>query len=233
MSYSVSTAFSNEQVKVEGSFPINLYVINVDQVGWTPLYYAEFTHNITGFAMTTAGVLSTSEVTYYGIPITSSEMKTTIEGDIPEVSISVPNVDRIIEAYIQNYDYLRNCAVYKITTFVKYLPSGTTYTYIGSTPDRNSCIIEAMYIDAVTSNDEVVTFSCKPKFAIHNIVLPRRRFTRECSWTYGDTSCSIDGATKITYPTCDYSLDNCRQRGNSSRFGGFPSIPKGGIWITT
>ena len=231
MSYDINATFSSEQVKIEGSYPINMYVLNASVTGWDPLYYAELNQDVVGFTMQDGGTLTSSEQTYTGIPISSDDIKTSLEGDIPELNITVPNVDRTIESYIQNYNYLRNCEVYKITIFARHLPSGSTYAHIGTTPDYNSCIIESMYVDSVTSNEESVTFTCKPKFNIANAVLPRRRFTIECSWTYNDTACSVDPTVYSTYTTCNYSLDDCRMRQNESRFGGFPAIPKGSIWV--
>ena len=70
------------------------------------------------------------------------------------------------------------------------------------------------------------------KFLIKNKILPGRTFSRECAWDYAASDCLVTNATLIaSYPTCDGSLDNCIERKNRSRFGGFVSIPSQGITI--
>lgn len=108
--------------------------------------------------------------------------------------------------------------------------------YLGITPDKNAFLKEKMYIDSVTSNEQAVTFNCKSKFNIKNIVVPKRAYYKECTWAiagdYLGSSCDPqETINTASYPTCDGTLDNCRKRHNSPRFGGFPSIPRRGIII--
>jgi len=108
--------------------------------------------------------------------------------------------------------------------------------YIGATPDHQSYLKEKYYIDSVNTNEKSVTFNCKSKFDIKKIQIPGRRFTGECQWAlkgkYLASECDYGGnINSASYPTCDGTLENCRERGNENRFGGFPSIPRGGITI--
>lgn len=108
--------------------------------------------------------------------------------------------------------------------------------YIGNTPDKNAFLKEKMYIDNVMSNEQAVVFNCKSKFNIKNVVLPKRAYYKECTWAimgnYLGSECDPqDTINTASYPTCDGTLDNCRERHNSARFGGFPSIPRRGIVI--
>lgn len=232
MSYSVTATFGTSQAKLEGEFPIDMYAINASPAGWEPLYYVNLNQDIYGYAVDSNKNITTSTVLYTALPIEKGSVKTTLDESIPILDISIPNTDRVIESYIQNYNYLRGQDVISITTFAKYLPSGSTADYIGETPDNYACLTEKLYVDGVSSSDEAVTFSCKSKFVIKNIVLPNRKYSRECSWTYGDSYCDPDGNVDYTtYPTCDYTLTQCRARDNDARFGGFPGIPKRGIYI--
>lgn len=236
MSYNVTASFSEEQAKLEGTFPINMYVINASQSGWDPYYYTNMNEDIYGFEMNASGELTATETVYTRGKIDIGELSTNTSGEIPEVTISIPNVNRSIESIIQSNNYLRGCDVHIITTFAKFLPSGSTYMHIGDTPDKNAVIKEKMYIDNTTSNELTVTFSCKPKFTLRNIVLPRRRFTKECYWAldgdYLGSECDPDrNINATTFPTCDGTLEQCKERGNESRFGGFVSIPSRAIFI--
>jgi len=231
MSYNVTASFSEEQAKLEGTFPINMYVINASQSGWNPYYYVDMNEDVYGYEMDASGNLTTTETVYTRGKIERGELSTNTSGEIPEVTISIPNINRTIESIIQTNNYLRGCDVYIITTFAKFLPSGSTYRHIGSTPDKNAVMKEKVYIDRPISNEQVVTFSCKPKFTLRNIVLPRRKFMKECSWAldgdYLGSECDPDRNINATlFPTCDGTLEQCKERGNSSRFGGFVSIPE-------
>lgn len=57
---------------------------------------------------------------------------------------------------------------------------------------------------------------------------PERRFLKNfCPYPYKGLEC---GATSPT-TSCNKTLADCRARGNSTRFGGEPSIPQGGIYV--
>ena len=232
MTYDVSASFSQEQAKLEGSFPLNLYVINSSISGTDYLYFANLNQDVYGFTMDASGNLTDAEQLYTALPLQQSDFEMSSDGQIPSLDISVPNVDRAMESVIQNNDYLRGCEMYIITTFSTYLPSGAGDAgYIGSSADRHACMKEKLFIDSTTSNEEVVTFTCKPKFVIDNMTLPRRRFSRECNWEYGSAECNVSTTMIASYTDCDYTLHDCKLRQNEERFGGFPGIPNRGIII--
>lgn len=239
MSYDVSATVSEQQVKLDGTRPINMFVLNASLSGWNPLYYADNNQDVFGFEMNASGnLVATDNIVYTGLPIQYDTIKNQTTGEISEVSISIPNTDRVIDGHIQDNNYLRGRDVYILTCFADHLPSGSTATHIGTSPDRFATIKEKMYVDAVTTNQDVATFSCKPKFVIKNIVLPGRTFSRECSWAlkgrYLETECDpSSNISATTFPTCDGTLENCRARNNVARFGGFVSIPSRGITIIT
>jgi len=237
MSYNITASFSEEQAKLEGTFPIEMYVLNASRSGWDPSYYVNMNEDVYGYEINASGDLTATETVYTRGRIEKGEMTTNTTGEIPDVSVSIPNVDRAAESLIQNNNYLRGYDIYLITTFAKFLPSGSTYRHIGTTPDKNAVMKEKMYVDSTTSNESAVTFSCKPKFTLQNIVLPRRRFSKECYWAldgdYKGADCDPDGDINgTTFPTCDGTLDQCRARGNDARYGGFVGIPGRGVWIS-
>ncbi len=233
MAYDVTATFQAEQVKLENIFIINMYCVNASQSGWDPLYYWNGNQDIYGFQLNSNGSVTATEQVYVGLPISQDSLKTNISGEIPQLSISIPNTDRTVEAVIQNNDYLRGREIHVLTCFAKHLPSGATAKHIGSSPDHNAVLKEKMYIDSTTSNEQAVTFICKPKFNIKNIIVPGRKFSRECAWNYLGTECDPDGnINAASFPTCDGTLKQCRERGNTYRFGGWPSIPLRGITVT-
>ena len=233
MTQDITATFLKEAVKRDGISIADMYVLNASiSPGWDPIYFISYNQNIMGWEMNATGDLVNSATLYTGLPITRDAIKGGTSGEVPELTISVPNVDRTIESYIQNYDNLRGRDFYILTGFTKHLPSGASAGHIGSVPDRFAMMKEKLFIDSTTSNAEVVSFSCKPKFLIKNKVLPGRTFSRECQWVYASAECGITNATLLaSYPSCNKSLDNCIIRKNKSRFGGFPGIPNKAIIV--
>lgn len=234
--FDVNATFLEESAKLSGSHPIDLYCINASRSGWEGLYYANINQNVYGYELDSNGNLTNTATIYTGLPLVRERSETNITDEIPEVSISIPNTDRIIESFIQNRNYLRGLEVYLMFGFASNLPSGSTAYHIGTNPDKNAFLKEKLFIDSVTSTEEIVTFVCKSKFNIKNVVLPKRFFSRTCQWAIQDkylgSECDPYGnIDSITYPTCDGTLDNCRVRRNEGRFGGFPAIPRRGILI--
>ena len=236
MTYDVTATFSEEQVKLDSVSPIDMYVINASISGWEPMYYVDYNQDVYGWSMNATHDLTTTATIYSGLPIKRGEIQTNTQGEISELSINIPNVDRAMESVIQTKDYLRGREVFVISTFTKHLPSGSTSYHLGTSPDHRAVLTEKMFVDSVSSNEQQVTFSLKSKFNIKNTVLPRRTFMRECTWAYLGlylaSECDPHGnINSASYPTCDGTLDSCRKRHNERRFGGFPAIPEKAIII--
>jgi len=226
MAYNVTASYLDESRKISGTFPVDMYAVNASPTGVDYLYYVNLPHNAYGFQLDSNGDLIATEQLYTGLRIKRGELSSNVQGEIAGISLSVPNTDRTIEAIIQDKDYLRGCDVHLISFFAKYLPSGATYDYIGTSSNHNTGFKEKYYIDSVTSNEEVVTFECKSKFDIRHIVIPGRRFTRECSWDYESAECGVSATVAASWTSCDRTLEDCRERSNEARFGGYPSVPK-------
>jgi len=247
MSYNVTATLSESQRKIQGIQPIDMYVVNASLSGYDPLYYANINQDVMGFEMHASGNLLGStghKQLYTGLPLSRNAIQTNTQGEISELSISIPNTDRVIESIIQSNDYLRGCEVYVITTYAAHLPESDLATplatTIGSLADCRAAFVEKMYIDSASSDESVVSFSCKPKFIIKNMMIPGRRFGRECQWRdYAGSECDpFNGSVNTaSYPKCDRTIEACRVRGlppgnsNIKNYGGFPGIPDRGFYI--
>jgi len=228
MTYDVTATFMREQTKIDNVYPVNMYIVNASLTGENYLYYVDSNQSIVGYQVDSNGELTSATQLYTGIPIDSGNIGTNTTGQIGEVSVSIPNTDRIIENYIQNVNYLRGHEIIFVTAFAKHLPASSSPTHIGESgsEDYNAAITEKLFIDSTSSNETAVTFSCKPKFIIKNVILPGRRYSRECQWdTYLGTECDPLGKISIA-SECPRTLTACQFRNNATQFGGFPSIPR-------
>ena len=226
MAYDVTATFSIEQAKLEGSFPLDMYVVNASLTGTDFQYYVNSNYDIYGYEVNASGNITSTEQLYSKAVVGRNDLSSNTSGEISGISLSIPNVDRALESVIQNNTYLRGKEVYILTTFAPLLPSGNTANHIGNTPDHNSILKEKFYIDSVNSDEHNVTFNCKAKLDLGGIVVPQRTYNPDCQWEFKDSNCDPLASVNASWTTCNYTLDDCRLRNNIKRFGGFPSVPK-------
>jgi len=236
MAYSVTASVKQELAKPSGAEPINMFILNASISGTDYKYYANYNQDVYGYQLDSDGEFTVATQLYTGLPVSFSPVNTGVSGEISDISVQIPNVDRVVESFIQTQNYLRGKDIHFVTTFAKFLPSGDSSKHIGSTPDKNAVLKEKLFIDTTMSDDSAVTFVCRPKFTIKHIQLPNRTFGRECAWAYGNrylaTECDpLASVNSASFPTCDGTIGNCRARNNLKRFGGFVSIPRKGITI--
>jgi lambda family phage minor tail protein L len=200
------------------------------------LYYVKAQHNIYGYKMENSSIVNTNQL-YTAINVVREDTLTDIQrvNKSATMKASIANVNRVPEILIQNRAYLRGCFLYIWLSYVKHLPSGGTYEYVGTTPDYLANMVDKFVIDNAMSNVNTVSFDCRYKFHLKDIQLPRRKIhVNNCAWVekYKGAECDPDdNINDTTYPTCDGSLSDCRERGNSLRFGGFPGVPKQGLYL--
>ncbi|MCD6459400.1 hypothetical protein J7L67_01880 [bacterium] len=106
-------------------------------------------------------------VEYLRFPITHQPISENSQGQIDQVRITVSNVSREIEFYINEYDGLRDKKV-----SIKQIFRDTI-----SNPD--AVIEDLFYIDYPTSNENSVVFLASSKFDINDVTIPRKIYSRD------------------------------------------------------
>lgn len=94
----------------------------------------------------------------------------------------------------------------------------------GSTPELELKFI----LDHASYDEEWVSFHLIGGVCLTRRV-PRWRYLQGfCRFAenYGGIECGVSAATKTTFPSCDGTWEQCVARSNSTRFGGFRSMPK-------
>jgi lambda family phage minor tail protein L len=179
--------------------PINLYTLeDYDGLG-TNLNFAEWKVDVVF-----------DGVTYTHFPMARDASTENVQGEIDAVKISMANVSRLLQYYLENYD-LRGK---KLTI---------RQVWADQLTDIDNVRTEVFYIDRYTASDKAVNFECSSKFDVQEVELPFGRYMRGvCRWkSFKDANCAYAGA----YTSCNRTMADCRIRGNIIRFGAFPSIP--------
>lgn len=178
--------------------PVYLYTIYDYDGSSNNLYFAEHDADIVY-----------GGVTYTKFPITHDFVGENAQGTIDAVKLSVSNVSREMQAYLETYD-LRGKKVDIIVVWADQLA------------DTDAYLKDTYYIDSYTADQNAVEFTLSGRIDVLSVELPCRKFSRtHCSWKFKGTECAYAGATA----TCDKTLATCRTLQNQLRFGGFPSIP--------
>jgi len=188
----------------EANQPIFLYIIYDWDGASNNLYYTNHKTSIVY-----------SGQAYVKCPITHETIGENTTGEIDSVSIKLGNASRLVQAYLEDYDW-RGKKVSIIQIFADKLD------------DADANITDTYYIDSYSSNQDNASFLLTSKFDILGIGLPTRKYSRNfCNWKFKSTECGYSaGETE-----CNKTLARCRVLANSERFGGFPSIPSKRIVI--
>jgi len=200
--YTLDSTFKSEKNKSSNQ-PIYLYSIE-DYNGSVDLNLAEWDTDITY-----------DGVTYTKFPIKHDEIGENSQGEIDNFRVTVSNVNRIIQAYLEGYD-LRGK---KVTI---------TLVWANQLADLDANIKFIYYIDNYTATQDTVEFVLSSKYDIIDLTLPNGIYNRNyCRWKFKSTECGYTGAQT----TCDKRKATCKTTmSNIARFGGFPSVPTGRLY---
>ena len=198
----VNPTFRNEKAKKENA-PIFLYMLK-EYDGVDDLNFAGFDQDVTY-----------NGTVYTRFPIRHEFVAENNQGQIDQVKITLANVSRLIEFYLEQYDF-RGKKVIIRTVWADQLS------------DPDAYIDDVFYIDNYTADQSNVEFTLTGKFDVLGIDLPARRYARNyCVWKFKSAECGYAGAEL----TCDKTQQRCKQLDNYQRFGGFPSVPTRRIYI--
>ena len=158
--------------------PIYLYRVSVDGVDANDMFLCDQTETVSFFKDT-----DTAQ-DYLPFPITHSNISSNTAGQVDSPVVTIANVSREIQAYLELYDGLRGRKVTIRQVFRDHL-------------DEAAARIEDIYwVDSVTATAETVQFRLVSRLDLVQVTLPGRRFSRNyCPWTYKGRGCWIEDDT--------------------------------------
>ena len=201
--YTLDSTFKSEKNKSQ-NFPIYLYTIHLYD-GINDLHLAEYDADITY-----------DGITYTKFPIKHAGTEETSSGQIDKVTVSIANVNRLIQAYLELYDW----GGLKVTI---------TLAWSNQLSDTDANIKFVYYIDSYSASQETVEFTLTSKLDILDAQLPYGKYNRNyCRWKFKSTECGYSGSET----TCNKTTQDCElNKNNILRYGGFPSIPSRRIFV--
>lgn len=155
--------------------------------------------------------------TWTAFPFTLADVTQTADGEIPEITIGVSNVNRIVQSYVEQANGGGN--------------SNVVLRVVNSKLLAEPALLEEYFTVTKTScQEEYVTFTLGMGYK--KTRRPLNRYMKNfCSAKYGSARCGVSAVTMQRYATCNHSLNDCRLRNNSERFGGCPLVGLGGLYV--
>lgn len=159
-------------------------------------------------------------ITWVAFPFQMDVVGEESKGEIPKVSIRVSNVTRAVQTYLEEADGgVGAVAILRVVH--------------SSHLDLSDPELEESYaVTNVKADAQWVSFTLGISYPTTARRPARRNLKNFCPFKYGGVECGASAATVAAFPTCSKTLAACRERSNSTRFGGEPSIPQGGLYAT-
>lgn len=156
---------------------------------------------------------------WIAFPFDIGELKDSGGGETQELTLSVSNVLRIMQSYVEK-------ASGGVDTEVILRIINT------ETIEETIPLVEEIFgVTGTEVNNKNISFTLGlgiPMF----LRFPERRFLKNfCEYEYGGIECGVGVETLAEYPTCNRSLTDCDKRCNSRRFGGEPAMGQGGFYV--
>lgn len=160
--------------------------------------------------------LTWNSQTWQAFPFEIDTVAETGKGEIPAMSVKVSNVTGEIQELLEAVDGGSGTPV--IIRVINTAASTGT----------ESEFELALILDRVDYDEQTLNFFLTGNNCLTRRV-PRARVLKNfCrfSLNYGGVECGASAATVSTYPTCNGTYDQCVERSNAARFGGFRSMPE-------
>lgn len=154
-------------------------------------------------------------VLYSKFPISHEFVGENNQGQIDQVKVRLANVSRLIQSYLEQYDFRGK----KVTIRM---------VWANQLTDPDAYIDDIFFIDSYVADQSSVEFTLTSKFDVLGVDLPSRRYTRNyCAWKFKSGECGYTGGESA----CNKTQQRCKELGNYARFGAFPSVPTGRIYV--
>lgn len=154
--------------------------------------------------------------TYQPFPFQLSELTHGTSGELPEVTIQMSNINRVMEAYLHQYDaYLKANGIdgNEIKATI----------YIVNTKTSEAVHTEYLKFESANTDWEWASFKLGSNSPFTWRFPPRRIIQNFCGHKFKNNFCKYSGSVT----SCDKTLTTCRILGNGPNFGAFAGIGKG------
>lgn len=152
---------------------------------------------------------------YQAFPFEIGEVVETQDGSEPNVELKVSNVSQVLQYYVEDGGGGNGTEV-----ILRVVNSENLFS---SEPELE----ERFVIQKCVITQDWVTFTLGCEYSARTRRPLNRYMKNNCPYKYKSCRCGYNGSLS----SCVHTLTDCRNHGNSKRFGGFPGIDQGGVYI--
>jgi phage-related protein len=209
---SLPATLVSQKNKISSADPwILLLEVTIPEIDNPVLRLARNTEDVTF-----GGTLATPNV-YTKFPFELDATKECSKGEIPSITLSVTNINQILQSYVEAYDGLVGQKVTLIVVNANYLDE--SYAELTLYFDIMACSLDSTWI----------------KFSLGAPSPLNRRFplykyiATSCNWrsNFKGVECKYKGVDI----SCKGTLEDCLTKNNSMNFGGYPGLAGGGLRV--
>lgn len=139
--------------------------------------------------------------------------KASAQGEIPTVTLRVSNVTRVLQDYLESTNGGVGATVTLRVVNSAYLSEN--YSELTMTFDVLATVADAYWVSFTLGAPNPLRW----RFPLN------RYIANHCNWQYKSAECGYSG----TASTCKRTLQDCRDRFNSGRYGGYMGMSTGGV----
>lgn len=152
---------------------------------------------------------------YVAYPFTMSLPQQSNKGDLPSVMLSISNVTRALQPYVEEYN---GCVGSMVRIIV---------VNAGLLEEDYSELTTELTIMSCTSSASDITFQLGAANPLQKKFPPDQYIASHCRFKFKGALCGYTGIGDV----CVKTLDQCKVYGNSARFGGHPGLSGDGIRV--
>lgn len=165
-------------------------------------------------------VYNNEDITWKGnvwqsFPMKLGEANEESNGSDPNLSVQVDNVAQGMTYYVEDAKGAVGTPVILRVVNSENLPNG------------EADLEEYYVVTECKVNEQWVTFTLGNEYSARTRRPLYRYMKNNCPFAYKGLRCGYSGGIA----SCQHTLQDCRNHGNSERFGGFPGIDQKGVYI--
>lgn len=163
--------------------------------------------------------------TYITFPFQINEISDSSSGEVPQVTIQISNISRIMDGYNQLYDnYIKANGYTPVTVSICVVNTKV----IAADPTADPEVEHTFELSQPKTDAEWATYVLKAGNPYQRRFPQNRILRNHCRFRFKSALCGYGGAET----DCDGTLLRCRALGNNVRFGGAPGVGLGGFDVT-
>lgn len=152
--------------------------------------------------------------TWQAFPMKLGEASEESNGSDPNISVQVDNVAQGMTYYVEESGGAVGTPVILRVVNSENLPNG------------EADLEEYYVVTECEVNEQWVTFTLGNEYSARTRRPMYRYMKNSCPFVYKGVRCGYNGGSG----SCNHTLQDCRNHGNSKRFGGFPGIDQKGVY---